>query len=155
VVHKDAYELEYYYQYEEENAEDDVDEACYGGSSSFCIGNSRWGDNSYVMAGRQKARPVHQSNFQDSGASSLREPKKKEVVGKNTTREGQKRHREGKLLIGLLRKNIATSLSGHQFLPILLCFASTALSAASLIMFALPFSYGTLPNNFFLLSLPR
>jgi len=39
VVHKDAYELEDYYQYEEENTEDDVDEACYGGSSSFCIGN--------------------------------------------------------------------------------------------------------------------
>jgi len=143
------------YQYEEKNAEDNVDEACYGGSSSFCIGNRRWGDNSYVMAGPQKARPVHRSNFQDSAASSSREPKKKEVVRKSTTREGQKRQIEGKLLIGLLRKNIAASLSGHHFLPMLLCFAPTALSAASLIESALPFSYSTLRNNFFLLSLPR
>ena len=77
MVHKDAYELEDYYQYEEEDAEEDMDEACYGGSSSFCINNCRWGDNSYVMAGRQKARPVHRSNFQDSAASSSREPEKK------------------------------------------------------------------------------
>lgn len=70
---------------------DDMDEAYYGGSSSFRIGNRRWGDNGYVRAGRQEARPVHRPNFQDSGASSSREPKKKEVVGKSTTGRRAKR----------------------------------------------------------------
>lgn len=80
VVHEDIYdEIEdYYYQYEE--PDDDLDdEVYYGGSSSVRIGNRRWGDNGFVRAGRQEARPViHRSNFPDPGASSSREPKKKE-----------------------------------------------------------------------------
>ncbi|XP_028798484.1 uncharacterized protein LOC114753945 [Neltuma alba] len=81
--HEDMYTYDdiedYYYEYEDE--EDDLDEAYYGGSSSIRIGNRRWGDNGYVRAGRQQARPVYQpNNSQSSGASSSREPKNKEVV---------------------------------------------------------------------------
>ncbi|XP_047148155.1 uncharacterized protein LOC124820492 [Vigna umbellata] len=96
VVHEDAYEElgDYYqYEYEDEDVDDDMDEAYYGGSSSFRIGNRRWGDNGYVRAGRQEARPVNRANFQDSGAtgaSSSREPKKKEV-GKSSTGRRAKR----------------------------------------------------------------
>ncbi|KAI9114086.1 hypothetical protein K1719_014736 [Acacia pycnantha] len=68
---------DYYYEYEDE---DDLDEDYYGGSSSIRIGNRRWGDNGYVRAGRQQARPVHQHNSQISGASSSGEPKNKEVA---------------------------------------------------------------------------
>lgn len=91
VDHEDAYEeLEDYYQYEDDE-DDDMDEAYYGGSSSFRIGNRRWGDNGYVRAGRQEARPVHhRPNFQDSGASSSREPRKKEA-GKSITGRRAKR----------------------------------------------------------------
>ncbi|XP_014490320.1 uncharacterized protein LOC106753048 [Vigna radiata var. radiata] len=93
VVHEDAYEeLGDYnqYEYEDEDMDDDMDEAYYGGSSSFRIGNRRWGDNGYVRAGRQEARPVNRANFQDSGASSSREPKKKEI-GKSSTGRRAKR----------------------------------------------------------------
>lgn len=93
VEHEDAYEdLEdyYHYQYQYEDEDDEMDEAYYGGSSSFRIGNRRWGDNGYVRAGRQEARPVHRPNFQDSGASSSREPKRKEV-GKSITGRRAKR----------------------------------------------------------------
>lgn len=81
VIDEDIYfeeiEEDYYNQYEE--ADDDLDdEVYYGGSTSVRIGNRRWGDNGYVRAGRQEARPVHRPSFQDSGASSSREPKKKE-----------------------------------------------------------------------------
>ncbi|XP_068494756.1 uncharacterized protein [Phaseolus vulgaris] len=87
VVHEDAYEeLEEYYPYEDE----EMEEAYYGGSSSVRIGNRRWGDNGYVRGGRQEARPVHRSNFQDSGASSSREPKKKDA-GKGSTGRRAKR----------------------------------------------------------------
>ncbi|KAL9319676.1 hypothetical protein ACSQ67_011515 [Phaseolus vulgaris] len=87
VVHEDAYEeLEEYYPYEDE----EMEEAYYGGSSSVRIGNCRWGDNGYVRGGRQEARPVHRSNFQDSGASSSREPKKKDA-GKGSTGRRAKR----------------------------------------------------------------
>ncbi|XP_058736540.1 uncharacterized protein LOC131608956 [Vicia villosa] len=68
VVEEDIYEIEdYYYQYEE--ADDDLDdnEAYYGASANVRLGNRRWGDNSFVRAGRQEARPVHQPSFQDSG----------------------------------------------------------------------------------------
>nr|AFK37549.1 unknown [Lotus japonicus] len=85
VVHEDTLldELEdYYYHYEEDD--EDLDDAYYGGSSSFRIGNRRWGDNGYVRAGRQEARPVHRSNTDNSGASSgassSRQPKKKEAA---------------------------------------------------------------------------
>ncbi|KAG2394585.1 uncharacterized protein HKW66_Vig0180370 [Vigna angularis] len=93
VVHEDAYEElgDYYqYEYEDEDLDDDMDGAYYGGSSSFRIGNRRWGDNGYVRAGRQEARPVNRANIQDSGASSSREPKKKEV-GKSSTGRRAKR----------------------------------------------------------------
>ncbi|KAK7333667.1 hypothetical protein VNO80_30444 [Phaseolus coccineus] len=87
VVHEEAYEeLEEHYLYED----DDIEEAYYGGLSSFRIGNRRWGDNGYVRGGRQEARPVHRTNFQDSGASSSREPKKKET-GKSSTGRRAKR----------------------------------------------------------------
>jgi hypothetical protein len=82
VIDEDIYfeeiEEDYYNQYEE--ADDDLDDEVYygGGSASVRIGNRRWGDNGYVRAGRQEARPVHRPSFQDSGASSSREPKKKE-----------------------------------------------------------------------------
>ncbi|KAJ1394802.1 Zinc finger, RING-type [Sesbania bispinosa] len=90
VVHEDTYdEIEDYYQYEEED--DDLDdEVYYGGSSSFRIGNRRWGDNGYVRAGRQEARPVQRSNFHDSGASSSREPKKKEAAKSTTGRRAKR-----------------------------------------------------------------
>ncbi|XP_007015290.2 PREDICTED: uncharacterized protein LOC18589991 isoform X2 [Theobroma cacao] len=71
-------DLEDYYPYEDED--DDQDEAYYASSPSLRIGNRRWGDNGYVRSGRQEARPVQRSNFQDSGAGSSREPKKKEVA---------------------------------------------------------------------------
>lgn len=80
VVEEDIYEelVDYYYQFE--NDDDLDDEDYYGGSASVRIGNRRWGDNGFVRAGRQEARPVHRPSFQDSGASSSssREPKKKE-----------------------------------------------------------------------------
>lgn len=82
-------EIEDYYQYEE--ADDDLDdEVYYGGSSSFRIGNRRWGDNGYVRAGRQEARPVHRPNFQDPEASSSREPKKKEAANSLTGRRAKR-----------------------------------------------------------------
>ncbi|KAJ7964992.1 Zinc finger, RING-type [Quillaja saponaria] len=77
-----------YYLYEDE--EDDLDEVYYSGSSGLRIGNRRWGDNGYIRAGRQEARPVHRPTFQDSGAGSSREPKKKEA-GKSTTGRRAKR----------------------------------------------------------------
>ncbi|XP_061354813.1 uncharacterized protein LOC133299371 [Gastrolobium bilobum] len=89
VEHEDVYEYVEDF-YEDEDEDDDIDEAYYGGSSSFRIGNRRWGDNGYVRAGRQEARPVHRPNFQDSGASSSREPKKKEA-GKSVTGRRAKR----------------------------------------------------------------
>ncbi|XVF47242.1 hypothetical protein PTKIN_Ptkin03bG0093600 [Pterospermum kingtungense] len=78
----------YYYQYDVED--DEEDEVCYTSSPSLRIGNRRWGDSGYVRSGRQEARPVQRSNFQDSGAGSSREPKKKEV-GKSTMGRRAKR----------------------------------------------------------------
>lgn len=93
--HEEVYvydELEDYYYYGYEDEEDDLDEAYYGGSTSLRIGNRRWGDNGYVRAGRQQARPVpHQPNSQNSGASSSREPKNKDVVKGATTGRRAKR----------------------------------------------------------------
>ncbi|XP_039013766.1 uncharacterized protein LOC120143522 isoform X2 [Hibiscus syriacus] len=67
-----------YYPYEDED--DEEDEVYYTNSPSLRIGNRRWGDSGYVRSGRQEARPVQRSNFQDTGAGSSREPKKKEAV---------------------------------------------------------------------------
>ncbi|KAL3498244.1 hypothetical protein ACH5RR_040976 [Cinchona calisaya] len=71
-------EMEYFYSYEDE--EEDLDEVYLGSSSSLRIGNRRWGDNGYVRAGRQEARPVHRPNIQDSAAGPSRQPKKKEIA---------------------------------------------------------------------------
>ena len=78
VVQENIYEEveEFYLQDEYEEADDDLDDdVYYGSSSSVRIGNRRWGDNGFVRAGRQEARPV---NRLDAGASSSRESKKKE-----------------------------------------------------------------------------
>ncbi|PSR90139.1 hypothetical protein CEY00_Acc30337 [Actinidia chinensis var. chinensis] len=70
-------EVDDYYPYEEE----DLDEEYYSRSSSLRIGNRRWGDNGYVRAGRQEARPMHRPNTQNlSAGPSSREPKKESVV---------------------------------------------------------------------------
>ncbi|KAB5541111.1 hypothetical protein DKX38_014085 [Salix brachista] len=68
-----------------------------GSSSSLRIGNRRWGNNGYVRAGHQEARPVHRSNFEDSGAGSShsgagssREPKKKEAAKERTGRRAKR-----------------------------------------------------------------
>ncbi|CAN1170444.1 hypothetical protein LINPERHAP2_LOCUS29003 [Linum perenne] len=84
------YEYEYGYGYEDE--EDDLDDAYYSSSSVIRIGNRRWGDNGYVRAGRQEARPVNRPNIQDSGAgsSSSREPRKKEAVKDKTGRRAKR-----------------------------------------------------------------
>ncbi|XP_054820057.1 uncharacterized protein LOC129319050 [Prosopis cineraria] len=91
--HEDIYmydDIEDYFEYDD--GQDDLDEAYYGGSSSIRIGNRRWGDNGYVRAGRQQARPVYQPHSQNSGASSSREPRNKEVVkGATTTGRRAKR----------------------------------------------------------------
>jgi len=76
-----------YNPYEDE--EDDLDEDYFSSSSTLRIGNRRWGDNGYVRGGRQEARPVHRSNFQDSGAGSSREPMKE--AAKATTGRRAKR----------------------------------------------------------------
>ena len=57
-----------------------MDEIYFGGSSSIRIGNRRWGDNGYVRAGRQEARPIPRPNTQDSGAGPSRQPRKKETA---------------------------------------------------------------------------
>lgn len=68
-----------YYPYEDED--DEEDEVYYTNSPSLRIGNRRWGDSGYVRSGRQEARPVQRSNFQDStGAGSSCEPKNKETA---------------------------------------------------------------------------
>lgn len=87
--HEDVYDdIGDYYQYEYEH--EDLDEVYFGGSSSLRIGNWRWGDNGYVRAGRLEARPAYRPNFQESGASSSRVPKKKEA-GKSITGRRAKR----------------------------------------------------------------
>ncbi|KAK4855276.1 hypothetical protein QYF36_005640 [Acer negundo] len=68
-----------YYPYEDED--NDLDEVYFRSSLSLRIGNRRWGDNGYVRAGRQEARPVHRPNSQDMGASSSHYPKNNEVAG--------------------------------------------------------------------------
>ncbi|XP_057801211.1 uncharacterized protein LOC131016517 [Salvia miltiorrhiza] len=78
---------EYYY---EDDEEEDLDDVYLGSSSSLRIGNRRWGDNGYVRAGRQEARPVYRPNLQDSGGAgpSRRAEKKetKETVGRRAKR---------------------------------------------------------------------
>ncbi|GAV62113.1 zf-RING_2 domain-containing protein [Cephalotus follicularis] len=78
-----------YYPYEDE--EDDLDDVYFSNSARPRIGNRRWGDNGYVRAGRQEARPVYRSNFQDSSAGSSSEPKKKQVADNVVTGRRAKR----------------------------------------------------------------
>ncbi|BFG30175.1 hypothetical protein CerSpe_164480 [Prunus speciosa] len=80
---------DYYYPYEDEE-DDDLDEAYFSSSSSIRIGNRRWGDNGYVRGGRQEARPVQRSNIEDLGASSSREPRKKEAAMDKTGRRAKR-----------------------------------------------------------------
>ena len=79
-----------YCPYEEEDCDDDLDEVYFSSSSSIRIGNRRWGDNGYVRAGRQEARPVHRSNFQDAGAGTSRQPKQKEAAKDKTGRRAKR-----------------------------------------------------------------
>ncbi|CAK9184429.1 unnamed protein product [Ilex paraguariensis] len=71
-------EVEDLYLYEDDG--EGLDDVYLASSSSFRIGNRRWGDNGYVRAGRQQARPVSHPNVQGSGAGPSREPKKKEIA---------------------------------------------------------------------------
>lgn len=73
---------EYYY----EDDEEDLDEFYLSRSSTLRIGNRRWGDNGYVSAGRQQARPV-----QDSGPGPSRQPRKKETPAKELVGRRAKR----------------------------------------------------------------
>ncbi|KMT14595.1 hypothetical protein BVRB_4g073650 [Beta vulgaris subsp. vulgaris] len=76
----DIFYYQYQYQYEYGDlGDDDFEDDYFHSSPSLRIGNRRWGDNGYISAGRQEARPVHRSNPQNSGASSSRQRKKKEV----------------------------------------------------------------------------
>lgn len=76
----DIYYYQYQYQYEYEDINDeDLEDAYFHNSPSLRIGNRRWGDNGYIRAGRQEARPVPRLNPQNSGASSSRQRKQKEV----------------------------------------------------------------------------
>ncbi|RXH83883.1 hypothetical protein DVH24_013128 [Malus domestica] len=85
----EGHEDYYYYPYEDEE-DDDLDDAYFSSSSVIRIGNRRWGDNGYVRGGRQEARPVHRSSTQDSGASSSREPRKKEAAVDKTGRRAKR-----------------------------------------------------------------
>jgi len=92
--HEDVYEdPEDYYPYEfedEDEDDDDLDEVYLSSSSNLRIGNRRWGDNGYVRAGHQEARPVYQADFKDSGACTSREPKKKEAAKDRTGRRAKR-----------------------------------------------------------------
>ncbi|KAF6153054.1 hypothetical protein GIB67_034776 [Kingdonia uniflora] len=87
-------EQEHFYQYEEDDEDDGLDDVYFSASSSIRIGNRRWGDNGYVRAGRKEARPITRESFQDSdsgsGSGSSHGPKKKEVK-KDTTGRRAKR----------------------------------------------------------------
>ncbi|KAL9367668.1 hypothetical protein Peur_038867 [Populus x canadensis] len=90
--HEDVYEdPEDYYPYEfEDEDDDDLDEVYLSSSSNLRIGNRRWGDNGYVRAGHQEARPVYQADFKDSGACTSREPMKKGAAKDRTGRRAKR-----------------------------------------------------------------
>lgn len=85
-------EVDHFYVYEDED--DDLDDdVFFCTSQSLRIGNRRWGDNGYVRAGRQEARPVvYRPNLQETssaGAGSSRhskEPVVKEITGRRAKR---------------------------------------------------------------------
>lgn len=70
-------DMDYHYAYEDD---EELEDFHFSSSPSLRIGNRRWGDNGYVRAGRQEARPAHRPNSQDSGAGSSRQTKKKETA---------------------------------------------------------------------------
>lgn len=94
--HINAYEeTDDYIPYEEEYGDDDdsdLDEAYFNNSASIRIGNRRWGDNGFVRAGRQHARPVTRSVtfLEDSGAGAS-SSQKKEATPKDKTGRRAKR----------------------------------------------------------------
>ncbi|KAL9233580.1 hypothetical protein vseg_008560 [Gypsophila vaccaria] len=100
----DIFYYQYQYQLDYEEEDDDLDDVYFHNSSGLRIGNRRWGDNGYIRAGRQEARPAHRSNPQNPGASasSSRQPKQKEVdmdLDESPPREPKKKE-VGKDLMG-------------------------------------------------------
>ncbi|KAK4783944.1 hypothetical protein SAY86_018312 [Trapa natans] len=95
--HEDYYPYDYEYEYEYENEDDNLDEAYYH-SSSIRIGNRRWGDNGYVRAGHQEARPILRPNSQDAAAStsSLPRQSKKEAASAAKEATGRRAKRARK-----------------------------------------------------------
>ncbi|KAJ0959850.1 hypothetical protein J5N97_000450 [Dioscorea zingiberensis] len=78
-MHEELEEFREYY--DDDQGDDNLDEAYYFRSSSnIRVGNRRWGDNGYVRAGRQEARPVVRQPIVDSGAGPSQVPKKKEAA---------------------------------------------------------------------------
>lgn len=79
---------------EEEYLDDDLDEVYLSRpSSSIRIGNRRWGDNGFVRAGRQEARPrpIHRSNVQDwDGAGTSSQTAQKEAAKAKTGRRAKR-----------------------------------------------------------------
>ncbi|KAF3643928.1 RING/U-box superfamily protein isoform 2 [Capsicum annuum] len=76
-------DMDYFYAYEDD---EELEDFHFSSSPSLRIGNRRWGDNGYVRAGRQEARPAHRPNSQDLGAGSSRQAnKKKETAGPKET----------------------------------------------------------------------
>lgn len=71
-------DMDHFYAYEDDDEE--LEDFHFTSSPSLRIGNRRWGDNGYVRAGRQEARPAHRPNSQDSGAGPSRQTKKKEAA---------------------------------------------------------------------------
>ncbi|KAL6516344.1 hypothetical protein OROGR_019649 [Orobanche gracilis] len=90
-VEKELDKIEDYCYYD--NEEEDLAESYFCSSSSPRIGNRRWGDNGYVRAGRQEARPTYRLCGQDSDAGSSRQPKKEtlnKVVGRRAKRASKR-----------------------------------------------------------------
>ncbi|XP_074310589.1 uncharacterized protein LOC141646611 [Silene latifolia] len=95
------YQYQYQHDYEEQ---DDLDDVYLHNSSAPRIGNRRWGDNGYIRAGRQEARPAYRSNLHDSGIgpSSSRQRKQKEadMESDGSSSHGPKKKEVGKDLMG-------------------------------------------------------
>lgn len=81
----------YPHAYEYEDEEDDLDEVYLSRSTDLRIGNRRWGDNGYVRAGRQEARPVRPHIHDSGGAGPSREARVKETVPKEMVGRRAKR----------------------------------------------------------------
>ncbi|KAK4408310.1 hypothetical protein Sango_0412000 [Sesamum angolense] len=79
-----------FYDFYFEDEDEDLEEVYLGSSSGIRIGNRRWGDNGYVRAERQEARPVCRRNLQDSGAGPSRQPEKKEAAAKEVGRRAKR-----------------------------------------------------------------